>query len=127
MGRPKVIFYSAFFLFNLLLFLFTLYVDANRSNFDVLFALQSRISQMKYFAAFGLVLAIGAYAISFYSNLSHKKELERMENKQNEYKARIFDLQEELKESESKTLHKSTPEPEVSSSSQKKASGEANS
>ena len=118
MGRPKVIFYSAFFVFNLLLFLFTLYVDANRSNFDVLFALQSRISQMKYFASLGLILSIVAFAISLYSNMKYKKELEKLQSQQNEYKAKLFDLQKEMK--------KANPTVKISDSPQRKASGDTN-
>lgn len=56
---------------------------------------------MKYYAAIGLLLSISAYAISFFSNRRHKKELEELKKEQNEYKARIFDLQEELKKMKS--------------------------
>ena len=97
MGRPKVIFFASLFVFNLLLFLFALVVDANRANFDFLFALQGRIPEMKYFAAFGVGLSIAAFLIVYFSNQGHKKEIQRLKNEQNDYKARLYDLQEELR------------------------------
>ena len=97
MGRPKVIFFASLFVFNLVLFLFTLVVDANRANFDFLFALQGRIPEMKYFAAMGVGLSIAAFLIVYFSNQGHKKEIERLRNEQNDYKARLYDLQEEIR------------------------------
>ena len=97
MGRPKFIFFTSFFVFNLLLFLFTLYVDANRLNIDVLFALQGQIPYMKYVAAVGVGLSIIAFGISFFVNQRHREEIEKLKSEQRDYKARLYDMQEELK------------------------------
>ena len=110
MGRPKVIFYTSFFIFNLLLLLFTLVVDANKANFDFLFALQGRIPDMKYYAALGVGLSITAFIISYFSNRNHQKEIDRLQNQQNDYKAKLFDLQEELKKQQDTEMVPNSPE-----------------
>jgi len=109
MGRPKFIFFTSFFVFNLLLFLFALYVDANRLNIDVLFALQGQIPYMKYVAALGVGLSIIAFGISFFVNQRHKEEIEKLKSEQRDYKARLYDMQEELKKLRNPELVANSP------------------
>ena len=112
MGRPKIIFFSSFLVFNVLLFGFTILVDINRSNFDFLFALQGRIPDMKYYAGLGVLLSITAFLISYFSNQNHKKEIDRLRNEQNDYKARLFDMQEELRKLQNTEMVSDSPEKE---------------
>ena len=93
MKKAKFIFYLVFFLFHLFLFIFTLVVDKNKNDFDFLFALQSQLTNLKYFAFFGLLLFLADFVMANLAIRGRRIEAEKLKNDYNALKANMFDIE----------------------------------
>lgn len=97
MNRNRLIFYVVFGLFHTGLLIFSFYVDARKEDFAFLTQLLSWISITKYLAMFGLLLLIIDVAWSFWLNKKNEHEKNTLNNELTALKAKLFDLQEEIK------------------------------
>lgn len=108
MKKLRLTIYILFFSFNIILFLFTLYVE----TFDNIFELGSKIlpniPYMKYGALIGVILVI----VDFLMDKAEKKilsiEVEKNKNELNAVKAQLFDLQQSTSTPASSSTDNST-------------------
>jgi hypothetical protein len=90
MNRNRYIFYSAFGVYQLLVFIFTVVIDANS---NLLFNMVPYISWFKYGALLGLVLFVVDFFWMMRSHRTHTKDKESMRHENNTLKAKVYDLQ----------------------------------
>lgn len=90
MNRNRYLFYSAFGLYQLIVFIFTVVID---SNSNLLFSLVPYISWFKYGALVGLVLFTIDFFWMFSTHRNHTQDKEKMRHENNTLKARVYDLQ----------------------------------
>lgn len=90
MNRNRYIFYSAFGLYQLIVFIFTVVID---SNSNLLFSLVPYISWFKYGALIGLVLFMVDFFWMFSTHRTHTQDKEQMRHENNTLKAKVYDLQ----------------------------------
>jgi hypothetical protein len=94
MKKNRLIFYSIFAFFQLAIFLFTVYMDVEKENLDLLFALLRKIWMLKYGALIGLLLLAVDVIWFMKSEREHRKEKALVQTEMNNLKAKLFDLQE---------------------------------
>ncbi len=94
MKKNRLIFYAIFAAFHLFIFFFSLYMDSNRDNFQVLIAMQSRIWMIKYGSMIGLVLLVVDIIWVSRGEKQHAVEKKALETELNTLKAKLFDIQE---------------------------------
>ena len=94
MKKNRVIFYAVFGVFHLFLFIFSLYVDSQKDNFQFLVKLQGKIWLIKYGAFIGLALLAVDVIWNWNVERQHKKEKDQFQHELNTLKAKLFDLQE---------------------------------
>jgi hypothetical protein len=99
MKKNKVIFYVIFGAFHLFMFFFSLYVDSQKDNIQFLITLQSKIWMLKYGSFLGLVLLTINILWDWRKEVTHRKETDHLNHELNSFKAKLFDLQEEAKQS----------------------------
>lgn len=97
MKKNRLIFYSIFAFFQLSIFLFTVYMDVQKDNLDLLFALLRKIWMLKYGALVGLLLLAVDVIWFMKSERDHQKEKAIAQTEMNNLKAKLFDLQEAAK------------------------------
>lgn len=93
MKKNRLIFYAVFAVFHLVSFVFTILIQ----DFSFLTRIYGYIPSFKYFAFFGLVLVAVDIIWTLTSNRNLGKEKSVLQNELNTLKAKLFDLQEELK------------------------------
>lgn len=90
MNRNRYIFYSAFGVYQLLVFVFTVVID---SNTNLLFNMVPYISWFKYGALLGLILFTVDFFWMMGTQRTHAKDKESMRHENNTLKAKVYDLQ----------------------------------
>jgi hypothetical protein len=94
MKRNRLIFYSVFGALHLFIFLFCLYMDSQRDNFQFLIQLQGKIWMLKYCSVVLLVLFVTSIILHLRDNKRHIREKTQLNQELDTLKARLFDLQE---------------------------------
>src|SRR5690606_22086643 len=107
MKNNRVIFYIFFAGLHLCLFFFSLYVDSRKEDVQFLIDLQSRIGLLKYGSFLGLFLLTINIIWDWRKAKRHEKEPDHLNHELNSLKAKLFDLQEESRKTESRP----SPEP----------------
>ena len=94
MKRNRLIFYSVFGVLHLFIFLFSLYMDSQRDNFQFLIQLQGKIWMLKYCSLFLLILFGSNVVLHYRDNRRNEREKAQLNQELDTLKARLFDLQE---------------------------------
>jgi hypothetical protein len=94
MKRNRLIFYSVFGVLHLFIFLFSLYMDSQKDNFQFLIQMQGRIWMLKYCSFFLLILFATNIVLHFRDNKRNINEKAKLNQELDTLKARLFDLQE---------------------------------
>ncbi|HEY3402242.1 MAG TPA: hypothetical protein VGK59_02580 [Ohtaekwangia sp.] len=94
MNKNRLIFYSIFGAFHLLLVIFTFYIESQKDDFNFLFSVLKWISLMKWGAVLGLILVSLDVIWSWIINRDSQKEKAALTHELNTLKAKLFDLQE---------------------------------
>ena len=97
MKRNRLIFYSVFGVLHLFIFLFSLYMDSQRDNFQFLIQMQGRIWMLKYCSFILLILFATNVILHVRDNRRHTKEIDKLNHELNTLKARLYDKQESQK------------------------------
>lgn len=101
MKKNRLIFYSVFGILHLFIFLFSLYMDSQKENFQFLIQMQGRIWMLKY-GSFILLLLFAMNVILHYrDNRRNEREKSALIKEMNDLKAKMYDLQEAAKKSAS--------------------------
>jgi hypothetical protein len=98
MKKNRLIFYLIFGAFHLFIFFFSLYMDSNKDNFQVLIQMQKSIWLIKYGSMIGLVLLVIDVVWLMRGEKDHAVEKKNLEHELNTLKAKLFDLQEAAKQ-----------------------------
>lgn len=109
MNQRRVIFFTILGVYHAFVLAFTIYMDTQQENSRFLFAMLRNFPLFKYAAGFGLLLFVIDWIWSWIANRSHKKEMEELGKEKNALKARVYDMQEEVKELNAKLSQ--TPPP----------------
>jgi Na+/proline symporter len=102
MNKRRIIFFGIFGFYNLVAFIFTLYLDSQKNDFGILTKMLANISLFKWLTLIGLVLIIVDFIWWFMESKAAKKEQEAARLENNTLKAKVYDFQESSK---------STPKP----------------
>lgn len=97
MKRNRLIFYGVFGMLHLFIFIFSLYMDSQRNNFDFLLAMQGKIGMLKYASLMLLILFAINVILHYRDNRRNLREKEKMTHELNVLKAKVYDLQEGVK------------------------------
>jgi hypothetical protein len=97
MKKNRLIFYSVFGALHLFIFLFSVYMDNQKENLAFLFQLQGKIWMLKYGSFILLILMAVNVILHYRDNRRNLREKEQLNQELNTLKARLYDLQEELK------------------------------
>src|SRR5688572_5213668 len=97
MKRNRLIFYSAFGVLHLFIFLFSLYMDSQREDLQFLFKMQGSIPWLKYCSFFLLILFATNVILHVRDNRRHTKEIDKLNHELNTLKAKLYDKQESQK------------------------------
>lgn len=100
MKKPRLIFYLIFFLLHLGMFTFSLVVENYKNDFEFLFSLHGFIPSLKFVTFIGLILLIIDFVWYNITLNNHSKELEHLKREHNSIKAKLFDMQEAIKEAD---------------------------
>jgi hypothetical protein len=93
MNQNRIIFYGIFFLFHLGAYIFTVKIQ----DFTFLTKIYEHIGSFKYITLLGVFMVIADIVWSYVINHKHKKEKTALQNELNNLKAKLFDLQEDVK------------------------------
>lgn len=94
MKRNRLIFYSVFGVLHLFIFLFSLYMDSQRDNFQFLIQMQGKIWMLKYCSFVLLILFVTNVILHLRDNRRHTKEIDKLNLDLNTLKAKLYDSQE---------------------------------
>jgi len=94
MKRNRLIFYSVFGFLHLFIFVFSVYMDSQKDNFQFLIDMQKAIPLLKYCSLILLVLFATNVILHFRDNKRNLKEQAQLNQELDTLKARLFDLQE---------------------------------
>lgn len=97
MKKNRLIFYSVFGALHVFIFLFSLYMDSQKENFQFLFQLQGKIWMLKYGSFILLILMAVNVILHYRDNRRNLREKDQLNQELNSLKAKLYDLQEELK------------------------------
>ena len=97
MKKNRLIFYSVFGVLHLFIFLFSVYMDSQKDNFQFLFQLQGKIWMLKYCSFILLILMIVNVVLHYRDNHRNQREKDQLNQELDTLKARLFDLQEATK------------------------------
>lgn len=97
MKKNRLIFYSVFGALHLFIFLFSVYMDSQKENFQFLFQLQGKIWMLKYCSFVLLILMIVNVILHYRDNRRNRREKDQLNQDLDSLKARLFDLQESAK------------------------------
>jgi hypothetical protein len=96
MTRNRIIFYSIFGVYQLLSFIFTIIVDSTNST-TFLFGMLKYIGWFKYVTFLGVVLIIIDFIWLWMDGRRQKKAEEDFRHENNVLKAKVYDLQQDVK------------------------------
>lgn len=97
MNKRRLIFFSIFGLYQIVIFVFTTYIDSQKQDLGVLTSLYGYLHLFKYGAALGLILLLVEFIWSWTSASNANKESEILNFEINNLKAKVYDLQEAAK------------------------------
>jgi len=97
MNKRRLIFFSIFGFYHLLLFIFTAYIDSQKGDLGVLLKVSSYISLFKWGALLGLILLIADATWWWMESRSADKDREAARLENNTLKAKVYDFQESAK------------------------------
>lgn len=97
MNKRRVIFFAIFGLYHLIVFIFTSYIDVQKSDLGVLTSMYKFIFLFKYGAFLGMTLFITDFVWTWRENKSASKEQAALKFEINNLKAKVYDLQEAAK------------------------------
>lgn len=101
MKKNRLIFYSVFGMLHLFIFFFSLYMDSQKENFQFLIQMQGRIWMLKYGSLILLVLFAMNIILHYRDNRRNEQEKKELNTELNNLKAKLYDLQETVKNSAS--------------------------
>jgi len=105
MKKNRLIFYTVFGVLHLFIFLFSLYIDSQKENFQFLIQLQGKIWMLKYGSLILLLLFITNIILHYRDNRRNLAEKKQLTAELNTLKARLYDLTEATKPSGSANPH----------------------
>ena len=94
MSRNRIIFYSIFGAYQLAIVIFTIVID---SNVNVLLGVVKYVPDLKYIALIGFLLVLADFGWAWWIIRNQKKEVDKLSDESKSLKAKMFDLQEEVK------------------------------
>lgn len=97
MNKRRLIFFSIFGFYHLMLFIFTAYIDAQKEDLSVLLKVSSYLSLFKWGALLGLLLLIADASWWWIESRSASREREASRLENNTLKAKVYDFQESAK------------------------------
>lgn len=101
MKKNRLIFYSVFGVLHLFIFVFSLYMDSQKENFQFLIQMQGRIWMLKYGSFILLVLFAMSLVLHYRDNRRNEREKKELVAELNNLKAKLYDLQEAAKKTAS--------------------------
>ncbi len=110
MNKRRLIFFTIFGVYHLILFIFTSYIDVQKSDLGVLTSMYKFIYLFKYGAFLGIALFLVDLIWAWREAKVFTKDQEALKFEVNNLKAKVYDLQEAAK-----------IKPEPDSDSEKKA------
>lgn len=97
MKKNRLIFYSVFGALHLFIFLFSLYMDGQKENFQFLIQMQGKIWMLKYGSLILLFLMVANVILHYRDNRRNHREKDELTTELNNLKAKLYDLQEQAK------------------------------
>jgi hypothetical protein len=97
MKQNRLIFYSVFGVLHLFIFLFSIYMDSQKNNFQFLIEMQGRIWLLKYCSFVLLILFATNVILHVRDNRRNNREKVQLTGELNNLKAKLYDLQEVAK------------------------------
>lgn len=97
MNKRRIIFFTIFGVYHLIVLLFTSYVDVQKQDLGVLTRMYSFIYLFKYGAFLGLILFAIDFIWTWRDTKSIDKNNEALQFEINNLKAKVYDLQEAAK------------------------------
>ena len=97
MTKRRVIFFTIFGVYHVLILIFTSYIDAQKQDFGVLSRMYGFLHLFKYGAILGIILFVIDFVWSWRLNKSAEKNEETLSFEINNLKAKVYDLQESSK------------------------------
>jgi uncharacterized membrane protein YhaH (DUF805 family) len=97
MKKNRLIFYSVFGALHLLIFVFSLYMDANSEDISLLLNLQGKIGWLKFCSLFLLILFVINVVLHVRDNNRNKRLHDAQLREINELKAKLYDKGQPLK------------------------------
>jgi hypothetical protein len=99
MKNPRKTIIYLFLIFHLLHFIGALYIESRQDDLGFLLSIKGYLPLMKYFALSGLILFLIAYIVLLRETRFLRKEVTLAKEEHTELKAKLFDLQEEVRKS----------------------------
>lgn len=99
MKKNRLIFYTVFGVLHLFIFLFSLYMDSQKENFQFLIQMQGRIWMLKYGSLILLFMFATNVILHYRDNRRNTAEKEQLATELNTLKAKLYDLNEASKPS----------------------------
>lgn len=91
MKKNRLVLYSVFGLLLLFIFLFSLYIDDNSENFDLLLILQTKIWMLKYCTFLLLIMFVTGIILHVRDNRRNQKVHDSQAKEMIELKAKLYD------------------------------------
>lgn len=98
MNKRRVIFFAIFGVYHLVVFVFTSYIDVQKSDLGVLTSMYKFIHLFKYGALLGIGLFATDFIWSWRESKIAKKDHEALKFEINNLKAKVYDMQEGAKQ-----------------------------
>lgn len=114
MKNPRKTLIYIFLIFHLIQFIGALYIDARQDDLGFLLGIKGYLPWMKYFALTGLVIFLVAYIVVMRDFRLLRKSIDQAREEHTSLKAKLFDLQEASRKSDSliSTVGKEAPKTE---------------
>ncbi|MFN3839801.1 MAG: hypothetical protein ACK4RF_03760 [Cyclobacteriaceae bacterium] len=101
MKKNRLIFYAVFGALHLFIFLFSLYMDGQKENFQFLIQLQGKIWMLKYGSLLLLMMFMTNVVLHYRDNRRNAAEKDKLVGELNTLKAKLYDLTDASKSSAS--------------------------
>lgn len=105
-------FWISFAVYSVLTFLGTVVIERNENDLGFLINMKSYIPLMKYFTLVGLIFYVIAFLLMWRTSITSRKTNSDFDIEKQEFKAKIFDLQRELKAANAAEKETEPPKPE---------------
>ena len=101
MKKNRLIFYAVFGALHVFIFLFSLYMDGQKENFQFLIQLQGKIWMLKYGSLLLLMMFMTNVVLHYRDNRRNAAEKDKLVGELNTLKAKLYDLTDASKSSAS--------------------------